>query len=206
MDVALARQYQKRLAELVNDLAKADHQARAGILLRMRNLIIPLYPVHSGAALAFEEAMAQLKHPAAPVANAALRTMQEALLQLQERIQAHADAHFVLQGPERIFAKPVAEDELRSFVEKGRLMHENHDPFVLALAVEGNLERVMLRADRELLEPVFMRMGFPNPEAVLFFKTRSIPSVLHPHEEIPSMRIAKLRSGIPVTVLKHRIL
>lgn len=207
MDVQLARQYHAKLQELLNELRDAESIGeRAPTVQRMENLNRSLYTVHSGAAQHIEEALRKLKYPELAVVRAAHATIAQQLHILGRTIDGHPEAHFVRSGTERIFARPVHGDELRSAVERGRLFDEQHNLYLHAFEADPHVEELLLELDAATLRPALSRLGFPGADAILIFRTRAIPSVVAPLESIPSMRVAKLRTGIPVSVLKHRIL
>jgi hypothetical protein len=207
MDVKLARQYHTRLSELLSQLRVAKSVLeRAPIAERMLNINSPLHIVHTGAAQHIEEALRGLKYPDTPMVNASLATLERQLSVLADVINSHREPHFTLLGRERFFARPVQGDELRSAVERGRLIHERHEPYLLAFEVTPAVESTLLKIEPETLLPVLERMGFGRPEALLVFRTKAVPRVVAPVESIPSLRVAKLRSGVPVTILKHRVL
>lgn len=206
MDVQLARQYHRKLQELYREIEQqASAEKRKATAERMHNIATPLYMVHSGAAQHIEEALRELGRPQEPAVNAARATIRTYLDILERTIESHPEKHFVLFGSERVFAKPVVGDELRSAIERGRLFHEDHTPFVHAFVVQPEVERMFLEADMQTLRPVLERLGFRDAEAILFFRTKAVPSLVAPLEQIPSLHIAKLRAGIPVSAIKHRV-
>jgi hypothetical protein len=173
----------------------------------MHELAQPLYVVNSRAAQHIEEALRKLKYPDVPVVNAALSTIRQSIEQFSATIKTHGSNNFLLRGPERFFAKPVAELELRSLVEKKRLFDEEHHPFVFAIgAEEPHIQQTLLRARPEDLKPVLARMGFAHADALLFFKTQAVPALGKPAENLPLLSLYKFRSGAPLTVVKHRVL
>ena len=208
MHIALARAYVKKLEGLLLDLEdQHTPQERFPLVLRMQDLVQPLYIVNSGAAQHIEEALRKLKYPDAPVVNAALATIRQSLQKFTQSIQTHGSNNFLLRGPQRTFVKPVAELELRSLVEKKRLFDHEHNPFVMALGAEERpVEKALLEARGDELKTVLHRMGFAHTDALIFFQTDAVPALGKPTENVPSLSIYKFRSGAPVHILKHRVL
>lgn len=207
MDVNLAKEYHKRLAELFSELQVTDNiLAREPIVLRMQNVVTPLFVVHSGAAQHISEALAKLNQPDLAIVNASHHTINQGLQQIFDTIQQHTEQQFVIYGDERVFAKPVAMLELNSLKEKERLFDEEHNLFVHALDAPENVQETLLRLDTNTLRPVLQRLGFPHTDALVFFRTKAQPSIGKPIESMPSLKICKLRSGIPVSVMRHRVL
>lgn len=206
MDKRMAKQYHKQLVSLIADLHKRKPQDRFDVATsRVFNTAQPLYIVDSHAVQHIEEAARKLKYLDIAVQRAALATMERAAERLAFTIANHPTENFMIRGPERVFARPVMIDELRSLVEKGRLIHETHQPFVSVLDAPTKVERVLLEADTRDLSPAFSRMGF-EPEALVFFTANHHPVLGVASENIPSLKICTLRSGTPIKVLKHRLL
>ena len=104
-----------------------------------------------------------------------------------------------------VFAK-LDRIRVRSLVEKNRLFEHDHRPYVRVLEVGAPLDEVFTSVEAQTLRPVLHRMGFPQAQALVFFRTHALPSTSVPAENLPSVRITKLRSGVPITVVKHRVL
>jgi hypothetical protein len=207
MDVSLARQYHKKLAELFGELQLAQTVGeREPIVMRMQNIVGPLYVVHSGAGQHMEEALRKLKYPDLAVVNAAHHTINSSLQQLYEAIEQQREPHFLMHGEPRLYMKPVVEPELRSLVEKNRLFHSDHRPFIDVLEASEEVEDVFSTVESETLRPVLARLGFPDAQALLFFRSHALPNLSRPVEAIPSLKLARIRSGIPISVVKHRVL
>lgn len=208
MHKALAREQEKKLRNLLGELHAAQSvSARQGIAVRMGNLTPPLYIVSSEAGQHIEEALKKLKYQDRAVVNASLATIADALGTIRRVIDEHPHEHFAqLSSRPRLFAKPVSADELRSVVEKGRVLHESHGPFVFAIDAPAHVENVLLTADSQTLRPVLQRMGFPSTDALVFFTARHHPLLVKPAENLASINLAKLRSGSPTQVVRHRVL
>jgi hypothetical protein len=207
MDVHTAQHYHDELRKLFSALQQAHTvQAREPIVIRMQNLAQALYVVNSNAVLHIEEALRKLKYPELAIVGASHATIATHLRRVQESIHEHQEPHFVLLGQERILAKPVVGDELRSLVEKGRLFHEDHRKYVSVFDAPDHIADTFIDIDVQTLRPALERLGFPHAEAIVFFRTKAVPSLVAPIEQIPSLRLCTLRSGVPITVLKHRSL
>ena len=207
MDKLAAAQYRKTLAELLAEIEGATTpELRAPVVARMHNVLFPLHVVDTHAAQHIQEALIKLKHPDEALVNAARQTISEALLRFEATINAHPEEPFVIFGEsERLFMKPVALAELNSLRERSRLIGEQHEPYILAIDSTPAIERVFRNADAETLIPALQRLGFPNTEALVFFRTRAQPKLGKPSLGMPSVKICTLRGGVPVTFVRERI-
>jgi hypothetical protein len=207
MHTSLAQQYHKTLAELFSQLQVADSPSeREALLTRMHNFIPQLYVVDAHAAQHMDEAIRSMRHDSVPVTRAALHTMNNSLQRLYDTVHLHQEDQFVMLGPRKVFVKPMGEAELRSLVEKSRLLNSDHGPFLHALAAEPHVIEVFREADPQTLRPVMQRMGFPEQQALVFFSTHAVPSLVTPVEGVPSLKMARIRNGVQATLLHHRIL
>lgn len=207
MHKALGRQYHKSMSQLLSELQEKNSPAeRVAVGKRISNMLPQMYVVNSKACQEISEALAQLNRPQLPIVNASLRTIQDSLQKLHDSINIHPQEQFVAFGQERFFARPVREQELFGLLHHERLWDEQHSPYIYAFDAPPEVASVLFKTDVQTLKPVLERLGFPLADSLVFFKTRAQPSLGKPTENIPSLRIVKLRSGIPVQVIKRRAL
>ena len=208
MDRAAALQYHKTLGELLAEMEGATSaELRMPVIARMHNVLFPLHVVDTGAAQNIQEALAKLKHEDRAIVQAANQTISNSLSRFQTAIAAHPEEPFVVFGDkDRLFVKPVALAELASLRERSRLLGEQHEQFILAIEGTPAVERVLRNADQATLIPALRRLGFPNTEALVFFRTRARPKLGKPAPSMPSVKVCTLRGGIPVTFVRERLL
>lgn len=208
MDRDAALQYHKTLGELLSELQEATTpDLRGPIVARMHNVLFPMHVVDTHAAQHIQEALAKLKHPDVALVNAAQRTISDSLKRFQSAIAAHPDEPFVRYGEtDRLFVKPVALQELQSLKEHSRLLGAQHEPYVLVIEANANVDKVFRALDHATLAPALQRLGFPHIEALAFFRTRAHPKIGKPAQSMPSLKVCTMRGGIPVTLVAERVL
>jgi hypothetical protein len=207
MDIQAAQQYLKTLQTLSSQLQQAETvDKRLSVAFKMQNVTAPLYVVDTHACQHIDESLRKLKYPDLAVVMAAQSTITSALDRLSQRIASHNEPHFVMHAAERYFMRPMSAMELRSAIEKNRLLDRDHAPFIHAFDAPEHVQEVFMESDMRTLTPVLSRLQFGEAEALVVFKTKVAPKLGVPYERIPSLTMCTLRSGIPVTVVRHRAL